>query len=151
MAILGRRIKCALIFFALALLFSCGDGDTIDGYTTESVVLHTGGDAEFSGLSAEEEKELYNKIKGFFDIYYGDTGYSMECDFSERGEYGGEECFVFRSFLGDGSEGFIIAASVDGKSVYGCDPARGLVALIWCEGWTEPDYSYFGELDTSNL
>lgn len=141
----------AVIACCLALMCSCGGGDTIDGVTTESISLHTGEDIAFSGLSVGEEAALKDKIKSFFDSYYNGTKYTMQVDFSERGEYGGEECYVFRSYLEDGTEGFIMAASVDGTSVYGCDNSRGLIALIWCEGWSGPDFSYFGEQDTSNL
>jgi hypothetical protein len=150
-AVFRRRTACATLILLVALLWSCGGGDTIDGVTTERIVLHTQDSFALSGLSVKEEQALYDKIKGFFDLYYGDTIYTMSCDFSERGEYGGDECYIFRSYLEDGSEGFLLAASVDGTSVYGCDPERGLIALVWCEGWTKPDFSYFGELDTSNL
>jgi len=146
-----RRIICAAVLALSALFSSCGGGDTIDGMTTEKVSLHTTADYGVSGLSAEEEKALLDKVRGFFGIYFGDVDFSISYDFSKRAEYGGDECFEFYGKADDESNEFIIAASVDGENFYGCDPKRGLVALIWCEGWTDPDFSFFGELDTSNL
>ena len=152
MRICLRSIAVAAVILCLAALVSCEIGDTVDGVTTEKIEFYTGDEhaSADSQLSAAEE-ELYKRVKGYFDIYYDKAVYTTSFDPSERGEYGGDECYVFRSYTEDGSEGFLIAASVDGRSVYGSDNVRGLVALIWCEGWTEPDFSYFGEQDTSNL
>jgi|GEM_PF-903671 hypothetical protein len=155
-----KRISAAVcIIFApvcVALLISCDKGETIDGYTTEHFELYTGEDitSDPHNLSSEEKK-LYDKVKTYFNTYYKTYGNGMEYtttfDPSERGTYSGDECYVFRSFGTDGTEGFLIAASVDGESIYGYEPSTGLFALIWCDGWTEPDFSYFGGTDLSGL
>ncbi len=149
MKICLRRVAGVAFLLCIAVLSSCEAGDTVDGVTTEKIEFYTG-DESISDLSAAEEV-LYSRVKGYFDIYYAGANYSITFDPDERGEYGGDECYIFKSFTEAGLEGFLIAASVDGKSIYGSDPERGLIALIWCEGWTEPDFSYFAAQDTSNL
>lgn len=143
----------AALLACVATLASCGGGgDTLDGKTTERIALYT--DTEAVGVSrapTELEEALYGRIKEYFDVYYGKVEHTTTFDPAERGNYGGDECYVFRSQTKDGGEGFLIAASTDGKSAYGYEPATELFALIWCEGWTAPDFSYFGEKDISGL
>lgn len=151
MKICPRRIAGVAFLLCLFVLFSCEAGDTVDGITTEKIEFYTGDESALDSQLSAAEEELYNRVKGYFDIYYAGAAFTTSFDPSERGGYGGDECYIFRSYTEDESEGFLIAASVDGKSIYGCDTVRGLIALIWCEGWTEPDFSYFAHQDTSNL
>lgn len=144
-----------------ALLTSCGKGENIDGVSTERIELYSGEDAASgSHEPTKSEQELYDKVKTYFETYYktyrGGVSYTTSFDPEERGTYGGDECYIFHSResseSGDGgNEGFLIAASVDGRSVYGCEPSTGLQGLIWCDGWTQPDFSYFGGVNLSGL
>lgn len=145
--------SAALAAVLINLLASCGSfGDSVDGFTTERVELYSGNETTADPhVPDAAQNELYKRVKEYFGSYYGETEHTVSFDPAERGSYGGDECYIFRSYTSDGAEGFLIAASVDGKNVYGYQPSTELQGLIWCEGWDAPDFSYFGEKDMSGL
>ena len=149
------RFRIFFVFILFALFSCANDGDTIDGFRTESVSVYRGEDSVYdSSIPNEYELELYNIVKVYFSEYYNGVFYTTSFDPSEREITGGDECYVFRSYTEDGDESFKISVDVNGTSMYGYEPEterQALISYMWCEEWTAPDFSYFGEKEISGL